>query len=481
MNHSSRLSLALFVVLLLVGGCGQPRQTQREFAVALPPLAALDSGVPAARSASAVQVRSGEQTFRTGGNIDHSGGKPRLQPGPAELAWCLYEFDSTAAQVATQLTFTLSAVDAGSQAWIALSDYTNDTWEIFGPYTASGSVILSAPAGRYSNGAHTYFGLLAWSGSEFTIESVSLELNDPPADWMHLTGDSANNTVADCAIDPAGRLWVAGTTADLSGDGVAVVLRYSADGTLELQKTWSSAAHGGNTYSIACAADGSVYLTGYIEEASLGNPSVLLLKFDATGALLWSRTAAIAGEAGQGMGLTVATDGSVYLCGFQEDTGDGHQYVARVSPDGALVWARRWANGGFDIPRGLVLSDGALYVATTLPDPDTLLATGMLLKFGLDGSSIWAKQWDCDTVVDGEDGYLNSPGLEVDRDGNLLWAGSNLADLFTGPPYTLHVSVLRIAPDGSLVQQFGYQRESEDNYYSVFDILCDTRARSMCP
>jgi hypothetical protein len=144
------------------------------------------------------------------------------------------------------------------------------------------------------------------------------------------TGDDKAQSVA---IAADGSVYVAGRT-DGSIDGQAnhgggwdgFVTKYAANGTQQWTRLAGDTGYD-QVFSVATAADGSVYVAGSTNsaidgQANLGGWDGFVTKYAADGAKQWTR---MAGDTNSEYGLSVATtaDGSVYLAGYTNRSIDG--------------------------------------------------------------------------------------------------------------------------------------------------------------
>ena len=117
-------------------------------------------------------------------------------------------------------------------------------------------------------------------------------------------------------FDPGPGVYYVGSSGSTSGH--AFVAKYSAAGAL----AWAYATYtDGQGNGIAVASDGSVYVTGSVPSATGSNSDICVFKLDSAGNLVWSRTM---GGSGSDVGNSIAltSDGSVYTTGSFAGTVD---------------------------------------------------------------------------------------------------------------------------------------------------------------
>jgi len=177
-----------------------------------------------------------------------------------------------------------------------------------------------------------------------------------------------------------GSVYLAGTTngsingqANLGNDD-GFVIKYAADGT----KQWTRMAGGPGSdqaYSVATAADGSVYVAGQTRgsidgQTNLGDHDGFVTKYAADGTQQWTR---MAGSTGEDVAKSVATaaDGSVYLAGYTNRSIDGQAnhggndgFVIKYAADGTKKWTQLVGGTGDEKGNSVATAaDGSVYIA----------------------------------------------------------------------------------------------------------------------
>ncbi len=268
-------------------------------------------------------------------------------------------------------------------------------------------------------------------------------------------------------MGPSGSAYVCGwTTGSLAANAQgqdAFLAKYDANLSLAWVKQFSSThpydANGNETFGkVVVDGAGNLYVAGpisYLAPAYPGAHSyanfygVVLAKYDANGALLWS------GELGTDLpgyyGLALDGNGVIYL-GY-------YQYLARFDTDGNKLWAatlgaitamagtssgcvylagtslgsldangtQLWSKNS--VPAGSAITvdgGGNIYIcgatSSSLDGGSTLGNDAFLAKYDSSGNPVWVRQ-------------LHSPGndtansVAIDPDGNILMAGSTPGSL----------------------------------------------------
>jgi len=226
----------------------------------------------------------------------------------------------------------------------------NYQWNFGGGATPNESSAASPIVTLGSKGAYDMY---------LSVVSDDISFSDIYCCWL-IVGDgtiwarSYYGTAADVGQDSSGNIYVAGSTEYFGSVPTDVlVLKYSAAGELLWQRTWGGTG-GEGASALAVSADGGVYVTGGTSSFGAGEKDVFLLKYSASGELLWQRTW---GEARIDVGADVAVDSGmldgiehVYVSGsYTVESPDDHDAVLlKYTPGGDLLWQQCWGGPNQD-------------------------------------------------------------------------------------------------------------------------------------
>ena len=286
--------------------------------------------------------------------------------------------------------------------------------------------------------------------------------------WARSAGGRGADNGSALSIDHRGNVYSTGWFIDSAtfqnitmrpGKGTHFFLaRYREDGSL----LWViSAAGTGASFGkavVTLGADSSVCIAGYftgtviVEDSVIttaGQSDIFLAKFNASGALQWITHS---GGGGFDDAYSIASDreGNIYVGGyfsatakFQDTTltskGKNDIVLAKYSPAGSLLWAKRYGGDGLNKAFGIAVApSGSIAITGTYSgtvdfDGTLLHATRVsdifIVKLSNDGSVQWAKKA-------GGDGYGEGDGIAIDAHENIYVTGrfSDSVDVRGIPP-----------------------------------------------
>jgi len=196
-----------------------------------------------------------------------------------------------------------------------------------------------------------------------------------------------------------GGFAVAGLTGSYgAGSYDFFLVKFSSTGTYE----WSRAVGGTSDddgWSVVQTSDGGFAVAGMTRSYGAGSGDLLLVKFNASGSVLWSR--AVGGTSVDVGGSVVQTSDSGFaVAGFTYSYGAGtpdycNLFLVKFSSTGTVEWSRAVGGTSYDVGYSVVeTSDGGLAVAGLTysygagsPDYPNLF----LVKFTSTGSVEWSR------------------------------------------------------------------------------------------
>lgn len=226
--------------------------------------------------------------------------------------------------------------------------------------------------------------------------------------WQMKWRGPGDEEAADVAVDATGAAYVTGMTGSFGTYFDAFLVKFDASGNLVWQRTWGGPWEDGGA-AIAAAPDGGVYVAGVTQSfGSLFGPAAFLLKFTGDGALEWERTwQAPGGTVLEDM--EVSADGAIYLVGNT----DFNRFLAKFTSGGDLVWDRTFEAPGL-IPHtavfrgiGTTPDGGVVAVGSWMPTFDQEV---LIVRFSADGTMLWTRDWGGDSHEEGIDAVVVADG-----------------------------------------------------------------------
>jgi hypothetical protein len=164
----------------------------------------------------------------------------------------------------------------GASQWTRTyaGDGNDDDYAWGAAHDGNGGVVVAGQEYNLVNGADIW--LRRYDGQGGTMWTVTYDSNA-----------NATDEAQDVAMDGEGNFVVTGTA-----NGAIWVAKYDAQGTHMWDTTFENPGGGpGDGFGVAADSEGNVLVAGRIDRADLGEGwNIMVLKYDPTGTLLWSRT-----------------------------------------------------------------------------------------------------------------------------------------------------------------------------------------------
>ena len=220
-----------------------------------------------------------------------------------------------------------------------------------------------------------------------------------------------------------------------------VLVKTESDGDMVWMKTYGGPGEDGSR-DVLQTADGGFLITGYTDSFSPGHYDLYLIKTDANGDTVWTRTYGDTRHDEVGFSVRAAVDSGYFVAGDIETLGSGTSsvYLLRVSDSGDYMWSRTYSKGMASSARELdIVRDGGCIIVGSTFDP---YADIYLIRTDANGDTLWTRTYggsDGDygtsvisqlggshfmvagysesAIVHGYDAFL----MKVDSNGDLDW------------------------------------------------------------
>jgi hypothetical protein len=196
------------------------------------------------------------------------------------------------------------------------------------------------------------------------------------------------------ALSGGDSVYVTGVSTNNGND--AVLLKFDVNGTFLWERTWGG-LDSDESLAVAAAPDGSAYIAGTATSFGPSSSGLFVVKFDSLGNLVWQRIS----DGAAGNAVAVGPDGSVYAAGTtprSDPVGNFDVIALKMTSDGNLIWQRTYASGEVVDPRGgmTVASDGSIYIAGAIQTVKANRAdiAALIVKLSTDGDLLFDKEFD---------------------------------------------------------------------------------------
>ncbi len=243
------------------------------------------------------------------------------------------------------------------------------------------------------------------SSPSATVGSPTASTSSPTPTATPIVGDMTFVNIAGGAVDET--VYNATKTSDggyvavgytfTYGAGIYDVLlsKYNSSGALTWSKTWGGV---NNEFgqSVIQTSDGGYAVTGYTDSYGAGSYDLILIKYDSSGTVSWSKTWGAATFGEQGFSLVQTSDGGYAVIGQTATYGAGQDDVAIIKYDssGTVSWSKTWGGTGTDQGRSIVQTSDGGYVAAVYTDSFGAGSGEVaLIKYDSTGTVSWNKTW----------------------------------------------------------------------------------------
>jgi len=175
-------------------------------------------------------------------------------------------------------------------------------------------------------------------------------------------------------------------------------------------------------YNARVDADNNIYAVGRTNSAGAGAADALLVKYDPTGSILWQRAlGGVSNELFITGGLTVDSNGDVYLVGDTDSAGAGQEdvLIAKYDSSGTIQWQRILGGATLDDGRSVATdsSNNVYVVGLTSTGVGTANYQLLIAKYNSSGTIQWQKTLGNASIRD------QATSIAIDSSDNIYVAG----------------------------------------------------------
>ena len=189
-------------------------------------------------------------------------------------------------------------------------------------------------------------------------------------------------------------------------------------------------------HSVHQTTDGGYIIAGVTNSFGAGNSDIWLIKTDAFGDTLWTKTIGGIGY-DESYSVQQTTDGGYIITGYTESIGASNSDILQIKTDafGDTLWTKTFGGSGWDFGSSVMQTTDGGYIITGSMDAYTGYGDICLIKTDAFGDTIWTKlfeNWgEGHSVQQTTDGgyiitgvsnlYLDVRLIKTDAFGDTLW------------------------------------------------------------
>jgi len=252
----------------------------------------------------------------------------------------------------------------------------------------------------------------------FDVYLIKTEVNGNIS-WAKTFGGTNDDYGYSVRQTSDGGYIVAGSTSSFgAGSSDVYLIKTDANGNSLWTKTYGGIGNEGG-YSIKQTSDGGYIVAGWTDSFGAGNMDFYLIKTNANGDALWSKTYGGIGN-DEGLSIDTTSGGGYIIAGWTDSFGAGSAdvYLIRTDGGGNISWSRTFGGTGWDGASSIQqTSDGGYIVGGSTNSYGAGSVDVYLIKLDAFANTLWTKTFG-GTGVD----YVTA--LQQTSDGGYILAGT---------------------------------------------------------
>ena len=209
--------------------------------------------------------------------------------------------------------------------------------------------------------------------------------------WSKTFGTGIGEDGRDIKQTSDGGFIIAGTTNSYSTD--IFLAKTDLNGNLQWSNSYGGTSSGEMGNAVDQTSDGGFIVAGHTDGYGAGQWDIYLIKTSNNGNLLWTKTFG-GPEMEDAFDVKATSDGGIIICGYNNSfqTYDGNVYLIKTDANGTKLWSKSYnalgGDAGYSIQQ---TSDGGYVIAGQTWNYTSGFSDAFLLKVDSSGNVQWAK------------------------------------------------------------------------------------------
>ena len=142
-----------------------------------------------------------------------------------------------------------------------------------------------------------------------------------------------------------------------------LLLSFVIKGQTYFQKVYQSSPHDQEAQDVLPTSDGGYILAGYTTNTTFNDCDVYIMKADANGNLLWTKTYGV-NKPDFPYHMLATNDGNYFLVGYSQSYGGGDYDILlmKIDPSGNMLWTKTYGGFGNDMGRDIIATNDGNYL-----------------------------------------------------------------------------------------------------------------------
>ncbi|MCF8308622.1 MAG: T9SS type A sorting domain-containing protein [Bacteroidales bacterium] len=294
----------------------------------------------------------------------------------------------------------------------------NSTWtQTFGGFEDGGCSVRQTDDGGY---------IIAGKTFEYGYDHVKLIKTDAQGEtlWTQTFFEEEDGVGHSVQQTEDGGYIIAGKTGDYGADSDVYLIKTDTQGDSLWTQTFGGTS-GDVGRSVQQTDSGGYIITGYTKSFGAGSEDVYLIKTDAQGDTLWTRTMGGISD-DKGYSVQQTSSGEYIITGSTQSFGEGSAdvYLIKADAQGNALWSQTFGGISSDVGRSVQQTDSSGYIVTGYTSSFGAGSDDVyLIKTDGQGNSLWSQTF-------GETGFDFGYSVQQTNDGGYIITGGNQNDVY---------------------------------------------------